>query len=113
MSALEGKIDPKYIRVPRGILEPAKADLLSRLQELEESAEGFVREVGFVESSSNDVLAVFDADRMALEINLLHPFVAYFSDEFTDVKRNVPLQLMAISEVLLEARLYELQRIRG
>lgn len=109
-SALEGNSNPQYLRIPRGLDEAKIAAFLRRVDELEESPEGFVRDIALVESSPSDVLAIFDATTEKLEINLFHPFVAYFSDEYSDIKRNVPLQLLAISEVLLELRLYEIQR---
>ena len=53
-------------------------------------------------------IAVFNATTGVLEINSLHPFVAYFGDEFSDKKQNLPLELLATSEVLLEASMYEM-----
>ncbi|HJX83684.1 MAG TPA: hypothetical protein VJ723_05020, partial [Candidatus Angelobacter sp.] len=41
------------------------------------------------------------------QINSLHPFVAHFLDEYENKKRSLPLELLAVSEILLEAHLYE------
>jgi hypothetical protein len=50
-------------------------------------------------------IAVLEGVSGLLQINLEHPFVAHFADEFGNQKRNLPLQLFAMSEVLLEAHL--------
>ena len=42
-----------------------------------------------------------------LTLNLEHPFVAHFADEYDTVRRNLPLELLATAEVLLEAELFD------
>lgn len=63
-------------------------------------------DVAYADLGLHQPLAVLEAVSGLLQINLEHPFVAHFADEFGNERRNLPLQLFAISEVLLEAHLY-------
>src|ERR1019366_10436449 len=67
-----------------------------------------VRDVELIEKSQDESIAVLDIEAGVLQINSLHPFVANFLDEYTDKKRSLPLELLAMSEVVLEAHLYEM-----
>jgi hypothetical protein len=61
-----------------------------------------------VDVSPDQGIALFDAQTGILQINSFHPFVAYFLDDYEDAKRNLPLELLAMAEVLLEAQLLAL-----
>lgn len=65
-----------------------------------------VADVEYADLGLHQPLAVLEGASGLLRINLEHPFVAHFADEFGNEKRNLPLQLFAISEVLLEAHLF-------
>lgn len=106
--ALEGKCSPRLTRYPTTLTKAKRESFLKHLEERAASSEGLVREVRLEEISQHDGIAIYDSQTAILQINSLHPFVAYFSNEFQDTRRNLPLELLAISEVLLEARLYEL-----
>jgi len=64
-----------------------------------------IAEISYADLGTNVPMAVLDAITGNLSVNLEHPFVAHFADEFGDKKKNLPLQLFAISEILLEAEL--------
>jgi hypothetical protein len=103
--AMAGKIEPRFVHVPS--LPPGKkqdqflATLRARV-----SAKDFVSHVNLEDLSTEDPIAIFDAESATLKINTLHPFVAYFLDDFSGPSRSLPLELMAWSEVMLEAVLY-------
>ena len=65
-----------------------------------------VADVEYADLGVHETLASLEGVAGVLRINLEHPFVAHFADEFGNEKRNLPLQLFAISEVLLEAHLH-------
>jgi hypothetical protein len=68
---------------------------------------GHFFEIEIEELRPEDGLCVLDIEHGIVRINMLHPFVAAFLDDFEDPKHNVPLELFAVGEVLLEAMLYE------
>lgn len=68
---------------------------------------GLFDDVTFAAIGTTRPLAQYDPSTGALVINQDHQFVAHFSDEFGDARKNLPLQLLAISEVILEAQLHD------
>jgi hypothetical protein len=107
-AAIEGKSHPKYVTYPKALAASDKVAFLARLEENAEAPEGLVRDVQLVEKSQDEGVAILDVDAAVLQINSLHPFVAHFIDEYADKRRSLPLELLAMSEVLLEAHLYEI-----
>lgn len=107
-SAMEGKSHPKYITYPVGFSESDRQSFVEELEKRAESDEGLVNDVRLVEMSQDQGIAILDIESGILQINMLHPFVAHFLDEYEDKKRNLPLELLAMSEVLLEAHLFEI-----
>ncbi|MGD1078937.1 MAG: ATP-binding protein [Candidatus Sulfotelmatobacter sp.] len=105
-SAFSGQAHPKYISYPEGLDQPEKESFLASLEQRAETEE-FVRDVQLVEMSQDQGIAVLNVETGVLQINTLHPFVAHFLDEYENKKRSLPLELLAMSEVLLEAHLYE------
>ena len=109
ISALEKKCAPKYINYPRDLQKTQQDEFIAGLNDQAKQPEGLVRHVRISEDlSQHQGIAIFDASEGILKINALHPFVAYFLNEYEDRKRNLPLELLAISEVLQEASLYEI-----
>lgn len=106
-AALEGRSHPKCITYPKILRHEEREAFLAQLQEQSESQDGLVRDVQLIEGSQDQGLAVLDVETGVLRINTFHPFVAHFLDEYEDKKRSLPLELLAMSEVLLEAHLYE------
>ncbi len=107
-SALEGKSHPKYISYPQKLKGAEQKAFMAGLEEKAESEHGLVSDVQLLEMSQDQGIAVLDVESGVLQINTLHPFVAHFLDEYEDRKRSLPLELLAMSEVLLEAHLYEM-----
>ncbi len=106
-SAFSGKIVPRYTVYPKSLTKAEQKNFLTNLEQFAESPEGFIKEVKLVDDSPYNGIAVFNASSLTLEINSLHPYVAHFLDEF-EHKSSIPLELLAMSEVLLEAHLFEL-----
>jgi hypothetical protein len=107
-SALKGKFSPRYTYYPHGLKGKKREEFIEQLKKQAQSAEGFVRDIQLVELSQDQGIAVLDIQSGILQINLLHPFVAYFLDEYEDKQRSLPLELLATSEVLMEAHLFGL-----
>jgi hypothetical protein len=105
---LKGETKPLLTAVPESLNSAARAALLKAVYERASSTEGLVPNVELTPLSQRTCIASYDAQTGSLRINTLHPFVAHFLDEYEDKRRNLPLELLAVSEVLLESRLYEL-----
>ena len=105
--AFEGKISPRCVKYPQSLTKEEKAEFLEGLTERSDGKQGIVQDVELVEKSQDEGIAILDVESGILEINSLHPFVAHFLDEYENKKRSLPLELLAMSEVLLEAHLYE------
>jgi hypothetical protein len=105
--ALEGKYTPLFTKYPRNLSPADSKSFIAQLTERAESPEGLVRSVELLELSTDETgIATFDAESGTLNINALHPYIAHFLDEY-EHKTRVPLELLAMSEVLLEAHLFE------
>jgi len=81
------------------------AALRAHIEDRIASDKGIVADIELADLGTYEPLAVLNALSGVLSVNLEHPFVAYFAEDFTDVRRNLPLQLFAISEITLEAQL--------
>ena len=107
--ALEGAASPLYTSVPQDLPDEDREKFVEALVRRSETPEDFVTDVEVSFSlRPEDGLAVFDAGEAVLQINALHPFVAAFLDDFKTSSRSLPLDLLAMAEVLLEAQLYYL-----
>jgi len=107
--AFDGKASPRYLKYPLNLTKKQKDDYLNELYEKED----LIQKTELRELSQEDRVAVFDIESGTLLINIFHPFVAHFLDEYEDVKKNLPLELLAMSEVLLEANLYQIDIDEG
>lgn len=73
-----------------------------------EKPETFVAGVEFIFDAAADLrIAVYDAKTGVLRINGFHPFVGAFYDQFAAAGSGLPLDLLAMAEVLLEAQLHQ------
>jgi hypothetical protein len=105
--ALDGKATPKLIRYPRHLTPEQRQGLLNVTDHRSQSSDGLITSVILTtELSQYERMVSLDVETGVLAINSLHPFVAHFVDDYADQKRNLPLELFAVSEVLLEARMY-------
>ena len=105
----ENKAKAHYLIVPSHTSADEReiflADLDQRAQEPERFVTGAV--VGR-EDTQHDGVVKFDTVSGILRLNGWHPFVAAFYDEFINKKHRQPLELLAMAEVLLEARLHSM-----
>lgn len=107
VAALEGKIQPRFVSVPTNLTATERTDFIDTFRDKIEDPDGLVTDVQLVDISQEAPLAVYNATSGQLHINQLHPFVAYFFDDYTNRQHRLPLELLAVSEVLMEAHLYQ------
>lgn len=82
---------------------PTVEDLVAFLESNIDDERGLIGDVVYEDLGTSLPMARLDSTSRQLSINLEHPFVAHFADEFNDRKKNLPLQLFAMAEILLEA----------
>jgi hypothetical protein len=104
----ENKATPFYLRFPSMLPPEKQTEFLTNLRERVEAADGLLRSIEMMALDSKEGLAVFDIYEGKLIINSSHPFVAAFQEFFTDVRKSLPLEMLAMSEVLMEAHLYHM-----
>src|SRR5439155_20817770 len=104
---LKGHAHPRYLEVSRKLSKTEQDAIIDVFEQPE--AEGFrlVENVYLVPLAVQDGIARYDVVTRALQINTMHPFVAHFLNEFQNSVRSLPLELVAMAEVLLEAHLYQ------
>lgn len=106
-AALAGKINPRYTLIPK-LKDQSEIDrFLEEFRKHIEGPDGLVIQSELSEMTQEQGMAVYDAEKRLLKINTFHPFVAHFLDEYESTKGRLPLELLALSEILLEAQLYE------
>lgn len=82
----------------------SKTELLRKLEREFSDEESIIKKVDYSILGTSDPIAKFDLTEGLVKINLLHPFVANFSDLRKILQ---PIEFVAITEVLTEAFLYE------
>ena len=97
----------RTVSFPQGLTSPDQEQFLDTLRERAESDAGLISQVSLRDLTHDSSIALLDVESGILAINTLHPFVANFVEDFVDVKRNLPLEFFAASEVILEAKLLE------
>jgi len=108
-SAFSGKYSPRYVAVPRDLSPEQQQEFVEALRTEQEGGPPLVQDTLLAtELSQDQPIAIFDTRTGILQINTRHPFVTYFLDEFEDKKQSLPLELIAMSEILLEAQLHQL-----
>lgn len=108
-ASFAGSYTPRYIVHPTGLDAKKQAQFVDVLRgQPDATAENLVTGVALIDTMSQDQpLAVFDAGTGVLRVNMVHPFVAHFLDDFEHKSRSLPLELFAMSEVVLEAHLFQ------
>lgn len=104
----EKKATPFYLRFPRGLSKEVQDDFLNKLKQRAEEKEGLFRSTEMVALDSKDGIAAFDIQEGKLLINSSHPFVAAFQELLTDARRSLPLEILVMTEILMEANLYHM-----
>ena len=107
-SVADGSARARHLIVPAHDSDDKREEFLSGLDEKVETADNFVTgiTVGY-DGRATDPIARFDTESMVLKLNAYHPFVAAFYEEFTNREHRQPLALLAMGEVLSEARLHD------
>ncbi len=101
---LDGKLDRlMFTRIPAELDDAKKEALVKDLAKSLE-AEDFFKAVRFEALGVEEGLAIFDVEERCFKVNLLHPFFANFADHS---RGHEAFQLLAITEVLTEAYLFE------
>lgn len=107
-AVLDGKIRSRYLGFPPTTTKSERENLIVALEQRGEKPEQFVEGIVFVyDATLDDGIAVYDVASGRLRINGLHPFVGAFFEEFTSKASGLPLEVFAISEVLLESNLHQ------
>ncbi len=104
--AIEGKVRPVYTRLPEGLNEVGKQELIEWLQTRLFSKDDIVQQTQLVTLDSRDGIAIYEIKDSKLLINTSHPFVAAFQELYTKPTDSMPLEMYAMTEVLTEAHLY-------
>ena len=107
LDAFDGAPPPRHLILPAPTEFGDSGELLAHVEARIEADKGLVAEVAYADLGTHMPMSILDCVTGQLSINLEHPFVAHFADEFGDTKKNLPLQLFAISEILLEAQLHD------
>ena len=103
----EGKASSRHLSVPVDEPVDKREEILALLDEGVMDPEAFI--VGRKMDSDgdpDDVIAKFDVKSRHLRLNARHPFVTVFDEAFTDKKHSLPLELLAMGDVISEARMY-------
>ncbi len=104
----ENRATPFYVRFPSGLPDEEQAEFLETLKQQSEGADGLLRSTELNALDSKDGLAIFDVQQGKLIINASHPFVAAFQEFFTDARQSLPFEMLAMSEILMEAHMYHM-----
>jgi hypothetical protein len=104
---MEGRSSPQYISFPGGLNEESREEYVTTFKKRVSQEDELVRGVELVDLGQEKGIAIYNTENSQLQINLVHPFVAYFLGDFENAKRNLPLDLIAMSEVLSEAHLHQ------
>nr|VFJ64197.1 MAG: Restriction endonuclease [Candidatus Kentron sp. FW] len=105
---IEKKAAPFYLRLPSNLPANEQTELLETFKQRAEESEGLLHATELVPLDSRDGLAILDVKQGKLQINSSHPFVAAFQEFFSRPKLSLPLEMLVMSEVLMEAHLYHI-----
>ena len=106
LEAFEGGVTARHVVLPDAHQFASSEALRAHVESRITAGVGVVADVQYADLGVYQPIAVLNGVTGVLSINLEHPFVAHFADEFGNERRNLPLQLFAMSEILLEAHLY-------
>jgi len=107
-AAFDGKYIPRYLTYPENLTSAEQKKFLKNLEDrVDKIEDDFITDVKLIALSPEQGIATFDTSAGVLNINILHPFVAYFLEDYENHKQRLPLQIYAMTEVLMEAQLYQ------
>jgi len=99
------RYQPRHIVAIDKSIFTTEEQLVDHIEARIKAGPGLIGSIQYADIGTLLPMAVLDSTTGVLSINLEHPFVSHFSDEFSDHKKNLPLELFAAAEVLLEAEL--------
>ena len=106
-AVIEGKSKSRYLIIPKYATVPERIAYLASLEKRVTEPDTFITGLTIdYDGSSDGCLAKYDTVTGLLRINAWHPFVATFHDEYSSKTVGLPLELLAMAEVLAEAHLY-------
>lgn len=107
-AALDGKVKSRYIALPPATTQSERDTFVAAMETRAENPELFVSGIDFVsDRTADDGIAIYDAATGRLRVNQIHPFVGAFFDQFVGDSSGLPLEVFAMSEVLLESQLHQ------
>jgi len=104
----ENKATPFYFRFPYNLSDEDQDKYLKELEKRAQDEGSLLRSTEINPLDSREGLAVLDVYSGKLEINSSHPFIAAFQDFFENSRNSLPLEMLVISEVFMEAYLYHI-----
>lgn len=107
VDSYEDKIHSRHLVPIDKKMFSTAAELVAFLENRITDGGGLIGDVVYEDLGTLLPMAMLDSATGQLSINLEHPFVAHFADEFHDRKKNLPLELFAMAEILLEASLHD------
>lgn len=105
--ALDGKFIPRYLQYSEGLTGEQKKKYIENFEQQIAANQSFIKSVDIAPLNPEDPIAILNIDTGLLKINSFHPFVGHFLNEYENTKSNLPLELLAMSEVILEASLLQ------
>lgn len=105
VDSYEERFRPRHILAVDKSKFPTTEELIAHIEARISAGTGLIGDVVYADLGTLLPMAMLDSVSGQLSINLEHPFVAHFADEYNDRKKNLPLELFAIAEILLEAGL--------
>lgn len=105
---VDNKATPFYSRFPSGLSGEQQTEFLETLKQQTEGADGLLRSTELAALDSKDGFALFDVQQGKLLINTSHPFVAAFQESFANPRQSLALEMLTMSEILMEAHLYHM-----
>lgn len=103
---LEQGISPYYFRFPSHFKIEEITESLNALFSPTADPDELFKTIELEDLNSSEGIGVYYVHERKLSINLSHPFVASFYDNFKRPMFAFPLQLMILSEILAEANMY-------
>ncbi len=97
----------RHLAVPPPDKFSSEDALSSAIEERIEETGGLVSRVRLEPLGPFEPIARLSVVDGQLTLNLEHPFIAHFADEYDDTRKNLPLELLATAEILLEAQLFD------
>lgn len=106
-AVVSGKARARYLLVPTYQSNKDRDSFLETLGQRAQDGNEFVTGLTIdYDASPESGIAQYDTETGRIRINAWHPFVSTFHDEFSNKNARLPLELLAMAEILSEAHLY-------